>query len=100
MKWARLRVADGAALLAILLAPLQTFAMLDCRKIVVETVKFDLHELGGPHQVVTSKHHPPTFSNTTYTLDVCGWLKQSKDVKKENQCPNSTRGETRRGATG
>lgn len=67
--------------------------MLDCSKVVVDDTKFDFSPLKGPHTITTSEFHPPTFSNTTYTLDLCAYLKRKDDVKKGDECPNNTKGE-------
>lgn len=79
-------------MLALLLAPLPAAAMLDCKHIRVDDVSFNLEALGGPHSVVTSQWHPPTYTNTSYTVDICAPLKRKGDVKKEEQCPSFTRG--------
>lgn len=52
---------------------------------------FDLSALSGPHQVSHIVHHPPSISNTTYTLDICRALKVPKKTPKKDTCPNSTR---------
>lgn len=66
--------------------------MLDCKHILVDDVSFNLGELAGPHSVVTSRWHPPTYTNTSYTVDICAPLKRKGDVKNEEQCPSFTRG--------
>lgn len=82
-----------AALL--LLAPnsVSGASFLRCGELVVEGHKFDFSPLKGPHTITTSEFHPPTYSNTTYTLDLCAYLKRKDDVKKGDECPNNTRGE-------
>jgi hypothetical protein len=67
---------------------------LRCGELEVEGHKFDFSALKGPHTVTTSEFHPPTYSNTTYTLDLCAYLKRKDDVKKGDACPSSTRGES------
>ncbi|KAJ3950064.1 type II membrane protein [Colletotrichum fioriniae] len=91
MHFPRLSRAEGAFVLALLLAPLPAAAMLDCKHIRVDDVSFNLEALGGPHSVVTSQWHPPTYTNTSYTVDICAPLKRKGDVKKEEQCPSFTR---------
>lgn len=67
-------------------------SFLRCGELVVEGHKFDFSPLKGPHTITTSEFHPPTYSNTTYTLDLCAYLKRKDDVKKGDECPNNTRG--------
>ena len=86
-------VPEAASLLVLLATP--TAAMLRCSELVVDGHKFDFGPLGGPHSVVTSEFHPPTFTNTTYTLDICAFLKRSSDVPKDQQCANGARGTLR-----
>jgi hypothetical protein len=87
---------EAALLLAVLLAPLQVSAGIRCDQIRVDNVNFDLSKLGGPHSVVTSRWHPPTYTNTSYTLDICRPLKRKGDVKTGDECPNGTQGELSR----
>lgn len=82
---------ETAVLLALLLSPLPTSAF-QCDHVRVGEADFDLSKLGGPHSVITSQWHPPTYTNTSYTLDICKPLKRKGDVKKGDECPNGTRG--------
>ncbi|KAK1976650.1 autophagy-related protein 27 [Colletotrichum cereale] len=85
MHFSRLQPTEAAFLLALLMSPLPAASMLDCKHILVDDVAFNLGELGGPHSVVTSRWHPPTFTNTSYTVDICGPLKRKGDVKKDDE---------------
>lgn len=82
---------EAVVLLALLLAPLPASAALRCDHIRVDKTDFDLSKLGGPHSVVTSQWHPPTYTNTSYTLDICKPLKRKGDVRTGDECPNGTR---------
>ncbi|KAF6835272.1 autophagy-related protein 27 [Colletotrichum plurivorum] len=83
---------EAAFLLALLVSPLPAAAAtIDCEHIRVDDVSFNFKALGGPHSVVTSRWHPPTFTNTSYTVDICKPLKRKGDVNKDEQCPNGTR---------
>jgi len=82
-----------AALLLLAPSSASGASFLRCGELVVEGHKFDFSPLKGPHTVTTSEFHPPTYSNTTYTLDLCAYLKRKDDVKKGDECPNNTRGE-------
>src|SRR3979411_454399 len=66
---------------------------LDCKKIVIEKKEWDLSKLGEPHSVMDSHHTPPTWHNTTYTIDICKNLKRSDDIPGNDQCAGGTRGE-------
>lgn len=84
-----------AALLPLLLAPIASAAgSLSCENVRAGGVSFDLSKLGGPHSVVTSKWESisETHKNTTYTVDICKPLKKSGKAKKNEECPNGTRG--------
>ena len=93
MEAPRLSTFGAGALLALLALSNPASAMLDCKRLVVDKHKFDLSGLAGPHSVVTSEFAPPSLYNTTYTLDICAFLKRSDDVPKEEQCTNGARGE-------
>jgi len=64
-----------------------------CSEITADGHTWDLSKLGGPHSVITSEFDPPTYYNTTYTVDICAPLKRKGDVPKEEQDCNG--GETR-----
>ena len=82
-----------AALLLLAPSSVSGASFLHCGELVVDGHKFDFSPLKGPHTITTSEFHPPTYSNTTYTLDLCAYLKRKDDVKKGDECPNGTRGE-------
>ncbi|KAK4460586.1 autophagy-related protein 27 [Cladorrhinum samala] len=62
-----------------------------CDSLKVDDRTFNLKPLAGPHTVVTHEYVPPTYHNTTYTLDLCSPLKRKDDVPKEEACPAGTR---------
>jgi hypothetical protein len=64
---------------------------IDCGRVVVDKQSFDLRELGGARSVVHSVDNGVSYTNTTYTIDVCRPLGKAKHVKPEDQCPNGTR---------
>lgn len=64
---------------------------IDCSYIRVDQIPFNLQELGGPRSVVHSVNEGPSFTNTTYTIDLCKPLGKAKHVDKDIQCPNGTR---------
>ncbi|KAK4187612.1 autophagy-related protein 27 [Podospora australis] len=66
-------------------------AVFDCEKLVVDEHTYNFHDLRGPHSVVTHEYAPPTYHNTTYTLDLCSPLKRKGDVPKLERCPDGTR---------
>jgi hypothetical protein len=67
---------------------------IDCTKVVVDKTPFNLKELGGPRSVVHRVDEGPSFTNTTYTIDICRPLGKAKHVNTEDQCPNRTRRES------
>ncbi|KAI0911781.1 autophagy-related protein 27 [Ustulina deusta] len=87
MKFSTIPYADAALVLSLLLAPLPTAAMFRCAHVVSDGQQFNLEKLGGPHSVVTSLVEGSGMYNTTYTVDICTYLKKTKS----DQCPNSTR---------
>ncbi|KAI1084560.1 autophagy-related protein 27 [Whalleya microplaca] len=80
-----------ALALGLLLAPVPAAAMFDCNHIVADKQRFDLSALGGPHSVVMSHQEGQVWHNTTYTVDICGYLKKKGDVSKTEQCPNGSK---------
>ncbi|KFY26408.1 hypothetical protein V493_04109 [Pseudogymnoascus sp. VKM F-4281 (FW-2241)] len=79
--------------LASLLFPLYAAALgtIDCSKILADKHNFDLSALDGPHSVMHSVEQPPSFLNTTYTINICRPLVPDSNVKKEERCPGPTR---------
>ncbi|KAJ4306669.1 type II membrane protein [Collariella sp. IMI 366227] len=59
---------------------------LTCDNLLVDNQKYDLRALAGPHTVVTSEHTPPTYHNTTYTLDLCAPLVRKGEVPRGERC--------------
>ncbi|OLN95235.1 Autophagy-related protein 27 [Colletotrichum chlorophyti] len=82
---------EAAFVLSLLVSSAAAATTFDCSHVRVDDVSFNLESLKGPHSVITSKWHPPTFTNTSYTVDICAPLKRKGDVKKEDECPNGTR---------
>lgn len=86
------RAAD-TAILSTILFPIFSVAVgnIDCTRVVVNKIPFNLKELGGARSVVHSVDLGPSHTNTTYTIDICKPLGKAKDVKKDDQCPHGTR---------
>ncbi|RFU31928.1 hypothetical protein B7463_g4427, partial [Scytalidium lignicola] len=91
----RLNRTPGAdkAILSALFFPLLAAAVgnIDCHHVVVEKKSFDLSALGGPRSALQSVDHDVTFTNTTYTIDICRPLVRAPDIPKNEQCPSGTR---------
>ncbi|KFZ22688.1 hypothetical protein V502_02834 [Pseudogymnoascus sp. VKM F-4520 (FW-2644)] len=87
--------ARGAAMptLMSLLFPLYAAALgtIDCSKMLADKHNFDLSALDGPHSVMNSVEQPPSWLNTTYTINICRPLVPDSNVKKEERCPGPTR---------
>lgn len=62
----------------------------DCKDILVDKAHFNLSPLGGPKSVHSQIYGPPSITNTTYTLDLCGRLPKNSDIDKALQCPYGT----------
>ncbi|KAI1175117.1 autophagy-related protein 27 [Nemania sp. FL0916] len=91
MKFSSIPYADTALLLSLLVAPLPTAAMFRCDSVVLDSEKFNLKSLGGPHSVVTTLVDANRLHNTTYTVDICTALKKKSGSKKGDQCHNGAR---------
>lgn len=80
--------------LASLLFPLYAAALgtIDCSKMLADKHNFDLSALDGPHSVMHSVEQPPSWLNTTYTINICRPLVPDSNVKKDERCPGPTRG--------
>ncbi|KAK4205743.1 putative autophagy protein Atg27 [Triangularia verruculosa] len=72
-------------------SPAPAAATFDCEKLPVDGHTYNFKDLAGPHTVVTSEFLAPSYHNTTYTLDLCGPLRQNGDAPKEERCPDGTR---------
>ncbi|PNS18246.1 Autophagy-related protein 27 [Sphaceloma murrayae] len=80
--------------LPLCLLPLVSALNFDCDLIRVDKTSFDLSKLKGPHTVSRLVSHPPSVSNTTFTLDLCAPLTGEdlgRGLKKTEQCPTGTR---------
>ncbi|KAH8878996.1 autophagy-related protein 27 [Thozetella sp. PMI_491] len=92
MKLSRPSAPEAAVLLALLTSATPAAAkLLDCENLLVDGHKFNFWELRGPHSVVTSGFQSPTYTNTTYTIDICRYLERSNDVPANEQCSNGAK---------
>jgi len=88
------------ASILLLLPSLVTAYTIDCGDIRVEKTAFNFKDLGGPHVLYQIDNHPPSYSNITFTLDVCARLTRAEGAKENEKCPGGSRGEcTRRRET-
>ena len=77
----------------ILLIPSLAIAIsLDCSDARDDGVSFNFLALKGPHSLYSIKQHPNKIINTTFTINICQPLRKQKDVSKEQDCPNGSRG--------
>ncbi|KAK4224935.1 autophagy-related protein 27 [Podospora fimiseda] len=83
--------ATALLLSTLLLSTASASTPFSCDSVKVDDQTFNFKSLAGPHTVVTHEYVPPTYHNTTYTLDLCAPLKRKSDVKKEEACPTGTR---------
>ena len=66
---------------------------IDCSHVRVDGVDFDFSPLDAPHAIWTIEDHPPSYTNTTFTVNICRPLKKTKGVPKDEDCNNNARGE-------
>ncbi|BFZ61129.1 type II membrane protein [Saitoella coloradoensis] len=62
----------------------------DC-KYTVNDHTYDLAPLAGPHSVSSIWDTPPSVTNTTYTIDVCGKLRKAEGMNSDDFCDEETR---------
>lgn len=69
--------------------------MIHCDNLRVDGHSFNIKPLAGPHTVLTTRAGdiPGEYFNTTYTVDICSPLEKDSKAKKDEQCPNGTRGD-------
>jgi len=84
------------AILSTLLFPLLTAGInLACDYIKQDDAVWEFKSLGGPKSVMHSVDNGLSWTNTTYTIDICQPLKRSgnrkKPVDEDDECPFGTR---------
>jgi len=62
----------------------------DCH-VTLNGVTYDLTALEGEHTVQRTRETPPSKMVDSVRFDLCGELKQQKDVAESDQCPAGTR---------
>lgn len=60
---------------------------LDCEKVIVDGVSFNLKPLGGPHSIYQVYDTGSAIRNTTFTIDICAALEKVTD----KHCTNGAR---------
>ncbi|KAF1954686.1 hypothetical protein CC80DRAFT_493472 [Byssothecium circinans] len=68
-----------------------SWAVLDCKDILVGGQHFHFGDLGGPHVVHWSQEDFIERKNWNFTLDLCANLKRHKGVPKDEECNQGTR---------
>ena len=81
---------SSSALFVFLLPHLTAGTSIDCTHARADGMKWNLEPLGGPKSVVWSRKHPPTYTDTTFTIDICQNL--VKTGPKGEECPIGTQG--------
>ncbi|TFK54472.1 hypothetical protein OE88DRAFT_1655149 [Heliocybe sulcata] len=59
--------------------------------VILNGVKYDLTALEGEHSVSRVRSTPPSKMTDQVRFDLCGELKEQKDVAEADQCPTGTR---------
>jgi len=80
----------SSALFVFLLPYLAASTGIDCSHARADGMKWDLSPLGDPKSVVWSRKHPPAYTDTTFTIDICQRL--IKTGPKGEDCPNGSQG--------
>jgi hypothetical protein len=87
------RLLAAAATLAALFLPGASAAVgFRCEQVVADGVRWDLSPLSGPHAVSHEFDEAPKRARWTFTLDLCGALKDDSKVDDRHKCPPNTRG--------
>jgi hypothetical protein len=64
---------------------------LNCAHVRADSTDFTFEPLGGPRSVLHSVSNSASWTNTTYTIDLCTALKRKNDVPEDQKCPGGTR---------
>ncbi|KAH8766570.1 autophagy-related protein 27 [Hyaloscypha finlandica] len=87
-----MRLPRSPAHAAIFLFPFLTSAnLLDCNHARADGVDWTFKPLGGPKSVLHADEGSASWTNTTYTIDLCAPLKRKNDVPADQKCPGGTR---------
>lgn len=80
-----------AALLSTFIYPFLASAnALNCDHARADNVPWNFKPLAGPKSVLHSVENSASFTNTTYTIDLCVPLKRKSDVPDNQKCPGGT----------
>jgi len=81
-----------AAILSTILFPFLASANvpLRCDHVQADGAGFTFKPLGGPRSVLHSVENSASWTNTTYTIDLCVPLKRKSDVPDDQKCPGGT----------
>jgi len=82
-----------AAILSTIIFPFLTSANvpLQCDHVRADSASFTFASLGGPKSALHSVENSASWTNTTYTIDLCTALKRKDDVPDDQKCPGGTR---------
>jgi hypothetical protein len=82
--------ADAAVLSTFIFPFLASANVLNCAHVQADSVSWDFESLGGPKSVLHSVENSASWTNTTYTIDLCVPLKRKNDVPDDQKCPGGT----------
>jgi hypothetical protein len=86
------RLLAALATLAALLPGASAAVGFRCEQVVADGVRWDLSPLAGPHAATHDFREDPKMARWTFTLDLCGALKDDSKVDDRHKCPTNTRG--------
>ncbi len=85
------RPAHAAILSSFLLPFFASANTLDCEHVRADNTDWIFKALGGPKSVLHSIENTASWTNVTYTIDLCTALKRKNDVPDDQKCPGGTR---------
>jgi autophagy-related protein 27 len=86
------RLLTSLAALAALLPAASAAVGFRCEQVVADGARWDLSPLAGPHAATHDFREEPKMARWTFTLDLCGALKDDSKVDDKHRCPTNTRG--------
>jgi hypothetical protein len=83
--------AHAAILSSFLLPFLASANTLNCEHVLADKTDWTFKALGGPKSVLHSIENTASWTNVTYTIDLCTALKRKDEVPDDQKCPGGTR---------
>jgi hypothetical protein len=81
---------DAAMLSTFIFPFLASANTLNCEHARADGISWDFKSLEGPKSALHSVENSASWTNTTYTIDLCVPLKRKSDVPDDQKCPGGT----------